>query len=291
MEEKYLERLVIIVGDEDFALAQALVSQHLMYGWEEESLADGSTCITCHCEEAKVLDELVTEISSFIPYIEVRRSKIEQKDWTNAWKEYFTPIQAREFLIVPPWLKDSNDNPPHKHQIIIEPKSAFGTGHHASTVLCLEAISILQSENKIDAGQKFLDLGTGTGILGIACVKYGLTGFGLDIETLAVANAKENCELNSINVKEDDFIIEFGSIDKAKNQEFDLIIANILAAPLREMASEIIKCLKPNGRLILSGFLENQCQELEKCYGDLGQPRKLTKETDMRDGKWVSFFW
>lgn len=283
---QYLEKLEITVSDEDFPLAEALVGQHLVYGWEEESLPTGDILLKMHSEEAESLDALKEEILAYLPHVEAKRSRIEQSDWTNAWKEFFTPVYAGDFLVVPPWHKeDTNDA--DKHLIRIEPKSAFGTGHHASTVLCLEALTLLQKEGKLQAGQEFLDLGTGTGILGIACTKYGLTGYGLDIETLAVSNAKENCELNNVQ----DFPVDLGSIDVVEGKQYDVVIANILAAPLREMAEEIMACVKPGGCLVLSGFLEVQRADLEKAYEKLGTPRKLNQETDMKDGEWLSLFW
>lgn len=286
-EEKFLERLEVVVEEEDFALAEALVGQALSYGWEEESLPTGQIKLTMHCEDGEILDGLAEQIASFLPQALCTRSKIVQADWTNAWKEYFTPIEAGDFVILPPWLKDTYENTKNLHPIVIEPKSAFGTGHHASTVLCLKAISALHREGKIKAGQRFLDLGTGTGILGIACTKYGLTGYGLDIESLAVDNAKENCQLNGVQ----GFDVELGSIDRAKGRKFDVVIANILAGPLREMAQDIMESTNDNNVLILSGFLGTQVADLEKAYEKLGKARQFRQETDMKDGEWISLYW
>lgn len=286
-EEKYLERLEILVEEEDFALAEALVGQALGYGWEEESLATGQIKLTLHCEDGELLNALAVQIRNFLPEAQCLRSKIVQADWTNAWKEYFTPIEAGDFVILPPWLAKSYENPKKLYPIVIEPKSAFGTGHHASTVLCLKAITALYHEGKIRAGQRFLDLGTGTGILGIACTYYGLTGCGLDIESLAVDNAKENCVLNSVK----DFTVGLGSIEKVQGQQFDIVIANILAQPLREMAEDIINAVSPNHMLILSGFLGIQVADLEKAYERMGKARQFRQETDMKDGEWVSLYW
>lgn len=286
-EEKYLERLEIIVEEEDFALAEALVGQALAYGWEEESLPTGQIKLTLHCEDGALLDNLVQEVQNFLAEAECRRSKIVQADWTNAWKEYFTPIEVGDFVILPPWLEESYENIKNLHPIVIEPKSAFGTGHHASTVLCLKAITTLYHEGKIKAGQRFLDLGTGTGILGIACTKYGLTGYGLDIESLAVDNAKENCGINKVQ----NFPIELGSIDKAKGEKFDVVIANILAGPLREMAEDIMAAVNDSHVLILSGFLGTQVADLEKAYEKMGKARQFRQETDMKDGEWISLYW
>lgn len=286
-EEKYLERLEILVEEEDFPLAEALVGQALSYGWEEESLATGQIKLTLHCEDGAILNSLANQIKDFLPEAECARSKIVQADWTNAWKEYFTPIEAGDFVILPPWLTETYENPKKLHPIVIEPKSAFGTGHHASTVLCLKAITTLYHEGKIKAGQRFLDLGTGTGILGIACTKYGLTGNGVDIESLAVDNAKENCALNKVQ----DFSIEQGSIEKAKGKQYDVVIANILAQPLREMAEDIMAVTKDNKILILSGFLGTQAESLENAYAKMGKARQFRQETDMKDGEWISLYW
>ncbi len=286
-KDNILERLEIIVEEEDFALAEALVGQALSYGWEEESLPTGDIKLRLHCEDGTILDNLVEELRSFLPNASCTRSQIEKADWTNAWKEYFTPIEVGDFVILPPWLEDSYVNEKNLHKIIIEPKSAFGTGHHASTVLCLKAITTLYHEGKIKAGQRFLDLGTGSGILGIACTKYGLTGYALDIESLAVDNAKENCAIN----KAENFIVELGSIDKVQGQKFDVVIANILAAPLREMAENIMQATNENNILILSGFLGTQVADLEKAYEKMGIARRFSQETDMKDGEWISLYW
>lgn len=286
-EEKYLERLEIVVEEEDFPLAEALVGQALSYGWEEESLAAGQIKLTLHCEDGEILNNLAKEVNNFLPEAKCTRSKIVQADWTNAWKEYFTPIEVGDFVILPPWLAETYENTKNLHTIVIDPKSAFGTGHHASTVLCLKAITTLYHEGKIKAGQRFLDLGTGTGILGIACTKYGLTGKGLDIESLAVDNAKENCALNKVQ----DFSIELGSIEKAKDKQYDVVIANILAQPLREMAEDIMAVTNDNKVLILSGFLGTQVESLEKAYAKMGTARQFRQETDMKDGEWISLYW
>lgn len=287
VEEKYLERLEIVVEEEDFSLAEALVGQALSYGWEEESLATGQIKLTLHCEDGEILNNLASQINDFLPMAQCTRSQIVQADWTNAWKEYFTPIEVGDFVILPPWLAETYENTKNLHTIVIEPKSAFGTGHHASTVLCLKAITALYHEGKIKAGQHFLDLGTGTGILGIACTKYGLTGKGLDIESLAVDNAKENCALNKVQ----DFSIELGSIEKAKCKQYDVVIANILAQPLREMAEDIMAVTNDNKALILSGFLGTQAESLEKAYVKMGTAREFRQETDMKDGEWISLYW
>lgn len=307
-----LHKLEIIVSDEDFALGEALVAQHAVYGWEEESLPTGETLFKVHCEDAEVLTFLRTEVEALLPSAVFNRSEVEEQNWLDAWKEFFTPVETGKFLILPPWLEHSPEAEQGKAKgllpIIIEPKSAFGTGHHPTTTLCLEAISRLHDAGKIQAGQRFLDLGTGTGVLGIGCIGLGLNGLGVDIDPLAVSNAAENRELNRVDSA---FEVMSGSVDVVEGQTFDLVIANILAAPLKEMAQAIMALVKPGGGLILSGFLSVQVEGLEAAYsampctpGRLSAPSPVSDPTrgqsDAASGstsspssgdEWVCLYW
>ena len=272
----FLHRLDIIAPDEDYPLAQALVAKHISFGWEEESLPTGETRIRVHCPRKDVLGELVKCLEELLPQTRLIHDEVEECDWVAAWKEFFTPVAAGDFLILPPWRAEERGGNPLA--LLIEPKSAFGTGHHPTTTLCLEAISRLRREGKIPAAGTFLDLGTGTGILGIACTKLGMSGLGVDIDPVAVANAEENRLLNGVPEK---FEVRQGSVDTVQGRQYDLVIANILAGPLREMAHDIMPLVRDGGALILSGFLTLQREALEQAYEDLtarlGSPFVLTR--------------
>ena len=290
-----LYRLDIVVSENDFPLAEALVGQHISFGWEEESLPTGESRLRVHCEDAAILDTLGSRVQELLPSATLSRETLEDKDWTDAWRDFFTPVQAGTFLILPPWLAGTSQ--PGRISLLIEPKSAFGTGHHPTTTLCLDAISQLHAAGVIREGQTFLDLGTGTGILGIACVKLGMHGLALDIDPLAVANATENCRINSVG---DTLSVRQGSAEAAQGHQFDLILANILAAPLKELAPQIISLLRPGGALVLSGFLKIQTGALEEAYKSLGLPGKLTRPSTAADptctgspdrDEWVCLMW
>ena len=169
--------------------------------------------------------------------------------------------------------------------ILIEPKSAFGTGHHATTALCLRVVSDLLEAGRLQQGQHFLDLGTGSGVLGIGCCKFGLTGEGLDIDPLAVDNAVENRALNAI--APENFTVAEGSIDAVTGKQFDLVLANILARPLTEMAADIVRACRPGGCLVLSGLLEIQADGVTAAYKAQGlpEPRRII------DGEWAALVW
>ena len=174
-----LYRLDIMVTEEEFPLAEALVAEYAESGWEEESLPTGDMLLRVTCEQEEERDALAAQLAEMLPAAQLTRELIPDQDWLANWRSYFTPVEAGEFLILPPWMRD--EDPHGCIPIVIEPKSAFGTGHHPTTTMCLEAISRLHKAGALKAGQTFLDMGTGTGILGIGCVKLGLSGFGADI--------------------------------------------------------------------------------------------------------------
>ena len=178
-----LIRLDIVVDEEQYDTAAGLLVRNISYGWEEDSLPTGETRFRVHCDNAIVQENLLSALRAWLPGLDVEQTSIPRQDWTVAWREFFTPVRAGQFIVLPPWLFESTPLEGRK-PIIIEPKSAFGTGHHNTTVLCLEAITELLASGRLKAGQRFFDVGTGSGILGIACCLNGLAGLGSDIDRL-----------------------------------------------------------------------------------------------------------
>lgn len=272
-------------SEADMARLLALLAEHVSQGWEEESLPTGEMQCVIYFTKENFSTELTEALSSTFPGISLIKEAMEEEDWAEAWKEFFTPVEGGEhFLILAPWMNEERAAT-KRIPIIIEPKTAFGTGHHATTALCLDLISQLVTEGLLQKGMRFLDLGTGTGILGIACAKLGLNGEGLDIELAAVDNALENRDRNEIPA--DDFAVRRGSIEDASGP-YDFIVANILAEPLKIMAPQIADQIlaRPGQRplLALSGLLDIQADDVEKRYVDLGfpKPRRLLK------GEWAA---
>lgn len=280
-----LYRLEIVTEEEDFDRVSGLLALHAPFGWEEESLASGETRFVIHCESREHLGELRAQLLAAAPGAAATLEAVERQDWLAAWREFFTPVPCgSRFVVLPPWLTADTDFP-GRIPILIEPKSAFGTGHHATTALCLGALSELLDTGRVVPGQTFLDLGTGSGILGIGCCKSGLTGLGLDIDPLAVANARENRALNGVSPEA--FTIEEGGVALAAGRSFDLVLANILAGPLRELAPELAAALDLGASLVLSGILVSQADTVEAAYRAQG----LSPAHRRIEGEWCALVW
>ena len=282
---KTIHRLEIVVAESDYDCATGLLALEVPFGWEEQSLPTGETRFRVHCEQKDFLERLQQLLKQTVPAAESALSELEETDWLAAWRQFFTPVCCgNHFVVLPPWLADTQDFP-GRTPILIEPKSAFGTGHHATTALCLRVVSDLLEAGRLQHGQHFLDLGTGSGVLGIGCCKFGLTGEGLDIDPLAVDNALENRALNAI--VPESFTVAEGSIGAVAGKQFDLVLANILARPLTEMAADIVRACRPGGCLVLSGLLEIQADGVTTAYKAQGlpEPRRII------DGEWAALVW
>jgi ribosomal protein L11 methyltransferase len=267
MPEK-LARLTLAFAPDFEDLVEGLLYLYTPWGWQDDGLVDGTRRLVVHFDRPEQSTETEAALQAACPDIALERSAVDNADWNSAWKKYFTPIPVgSRFVVLPSWLKDE----PHSAEpIVIEPKMAFGTGHHQTTALCLGALDRLAGEGVLRAGMSFLDLGTGSGILGIAAVKLGLAGVGLDIDPVAVDNARENAALNGV---EDRLDLGTGSIDSiAEDRRFDCILANILANPLVDMAEDIARRLARPGILVLSGILVEQAERVAQAYTAQGLP-------------------
>jgi len=268
-----LTRLTMIVEDHEQDLLSAMLALAVPHGWEENPMPDGKRGATAHFVLASAADETAARFTAFFPEGTLLRDEVVQENWAEAWKEFFTPVEGgTHFLVLAPWMEKERAETT-RQPIIIEPKTAFGTGHHGTTALCLDAISACAP--RFRPASRFLDLGTGSGILGIACALLGLTGDGYDIDPVAVENALENRELN--RVAPEAFAVAEGGVE-APEGPYDLVVANILAAPLKEMAAPLSALVRKDaagkytGILVLSGMLDHQTGAVEEEYRKCGFP-------------------
>ncbi|WP_336279527.1 50S ribosomal protein L11 methyltransferase [Bartonella sp. CB175] len=184
-------------------------------------------------------------------------------DWVKKSLEELKPVHAGPFFLY--GSHHRNDIPPNVLPIEIEANQAFGTGHHGTTAGCLEMIAkVMKNENP----QNALDLGTGSGVLaiGIAMLKP-ITVLASDIDPVAIQVAQHNIQLNGVKKYITAVTASGLSHDQITSRApFDLIVANILANPLVELAPEIVQVLQKSGSLILSGIIEEQRNHVLETY-------------------------
>jgi len=208
--------------------------------------------------------------------VQIKTASIPEQDWGENWKRFFKPVQVTSrFVVKPPWSKIRLK----KGQIPIDinPGMAFGTGTHATTILCIQALE----EKLRKRGQSVLDVGTGSGILSIIAAKLGAKGvWGIDIDGVAVENARENVEKNHVS---DIVKIRKGSMGDLQ-RKFDVVVANIDLKSLRRMRKPLLNHLKNQGFLILSGILEDEKDSLRQHFMETGL---LQWEKDNQEGEWV----
>ncbi|WBF67340.1 50S ribosomal protein L11 methyltransferase [Desulfovibrio subterraneus] len=279
---EHLIKLDITVPEEMQDLATVALVSKLQYGWEEETLPTGDIRYRVYVENPAFCEEFLAELRTFVPDAQVERDEVENQNWAMAWREFFTPVKVGNlFMVIAPWMTEMDLE--GRIPIVIEPKSAFGTGHHPTTALCLGCVSKLAEEGRIREGMNFFDIGTGSGILGIGCAKLGLKGLGVDIDTLAVENSEENREINGVTEL---FDVAKGSADYT-DDTFDVVLANILAQPLKDLASDIIARVAAGGCLVLSGLLATQADSVEEVYVAQGLPAARREI----EGEWAALIW
>ncbi len=256
MQEHYFELVVKISSHH--SLFSDFLSDTLPVGFEETD--DG---FIIRSEEE--LDTIVWGLEQFTEALqkalgttielECTQTKQENSDWVSNYQKSIEPIQIDKFYIHPTW--DEAD--PELINIVIDPALAFGTGHHPTTASCLRGVSKYVKEN-----DRVLDVGCGSGILGIGAIKLGASVDACDTDPISVENTKVNAELNGVSFTN----IWEGSASQT-DEKYDVVIANIVADVLTFIAKELKGALKENGILILSGILNKYEDKVLNYYKDL----------------------
>ncbi len=184
--------------------------------------------------------------------------QLEDKDWEREWMENFHPMQfGKRLWICPSWREIPE---PNAVNVMLDPGLAFGTGTHPTTSLCLEWLEGLDLD-----GKTIIDFGCGSGILAIAAIKLGASKvIGIDIDPQAIQASKANAERNGVAEQLELFLPQ----DQPQGLTADIVIANILAGPLRDLSKVIKGLLKPGGLLAMSGVLDTQASDVANYYRD-----------------------
>ena len=214
----------------------------------------------------------------------IEASQTEDKDWINNWKQYFHQFYVDDILIKPSW-EEVKPEDREKLLIQIDPGTAFGTGMHETTQLCIRQIKKYVKPDTV-----LLDVGTGSGILSIAALKLGAKfACGTDLDPCAITAVKENMEVNG--VEEDKYTVMLGNIidDKAVQEavgyeKYDMVVANILAEVLVPLTPVILAQMKPGALYITSGIIDDKEETVVKAVKAAG----LEVLEVNHQGEWVS---
>ena len=212
-------------------------------------------------DRAGLLDVLVDLVPELEP-AQISFRDIADQDWTRVWMDQFKPMQFGRRLWIYPW---NIDPPADADNVIVrlDPGLAFGTGTHPTTALCLEWLDGIGLEN-----QRVIDFGCGSGILALAALKLGATQVvGIDNDPQAITATRDNAERNGVAERLQ--VLLPSEVDHADlRASVDVLVANILAGPLAELAPQLAASLKPGGKLALSGILREQADELVVRYAE-----------------------
>ncbi|UKI21576.1 MAG: 50S ribosomal protein L11 methyltransferase [Christensenella sp.] len=251
---------VSILDKQDFL---DLIKSDVIWDYVDESVLMQSDEVKvstiCDVDDNEFLKKLETRLEEMkaygVKYGEIVTGEIDAADYENEWKKYYKPIVTKHVTIVPTWIKyDKKDG---ERIMRLDPGMAFGTGSHATTRMCLELMDV--------DGKDVIDVGCGSGILGIAAKIAGAKSvYMCDIDEQAVEFARKNAELNDVEA----------TIEKADLLEGDMtadfIFANITADILMRFSKSIGKHLRENGTIVLSGIIDGRLDEVIQCYESAG---------------------
>lgn len=256
------------------------------YRLDASMLPEKDIRILVYFDETEDIEDKLARINTFIADaeldqkddVQVERKIIDEEDWENEWKKYFHSFRVSEnFVIVPSWEIDDYEFEKSDKLIKLDPGMAFGTGDHPTTSMCLKFI-----ERIVEPKHKIIDVGTGSGILTIGAHLMGARDLkATDIDELSLKVARENFELNECA---SDVSVETGDLLTTEDDQYDIVIANILAHIIDRMIDDAFETLKFGGVFIASGIITKRrddiIQHMEKTGFDIVEV--------LEDNGWVS---
>ncbi|MEM6710583.1 MAG: 50S ribosomal protein L11 methyltransferase [Pseudomonadota bacterium] len=230
--------------------------------------------------DARALREALSQTLSPTQQASLSTEFVADEDWSRSYQQHAVTECFGERL----WLLPKHEAPRPPASIRLDPGLAFGTGSHSTTRLCLEALA-----QTLEEGSTVLDYGCGSGVLGLAALALGAeTVWAIDYDPQALVATAENAVYNGFSVAkapQHDAQLTVGTpAALTTHLQFDMIVANILANPLIELAPRLSGALRPGGRLLLAGLLSSQADDVRTAYGDL---RFVAPETRHREAEWL----
>lgn len=223
-------------------------------------------------EIAKKLEFLKDNSPFKLGSLEMTAFLVDDTDWLNEWRKYYQPIHAGKIVVVPKWINYPKQD--DEYIVKLDPGMAFGTGSHESTFMCLSLLNEIEVKDKT-----VIDVGTGSGILGIASAVMGARSVeAYDIDDIAVDAARENASLNDIAKV---FSADNANLIDKTNNKFDIALANITADILIDLSKSISEYLNKNGKLIISGVIATRKDSVINAFKSKGF--SVVKEMAMND--------
>lgn len=254
-----------------------------------QGLGAGKTAAKVYIEEEALLGRVKEELASLRQFMDIGEGEVavdetEDVDWINNWKQYFHQFYVDDLLVIPSW-EEVKPEDADKKILHIDPGTAFGTGMHETTQLCIRQIKKYLTEDTV-----LLDVGTGSGILGIISLMYGgKKVVGTDLDPCAVPAVEENLEANHIPAQKFEMMIGNIITDKEVQDAvgygcYDIVAANILADVLVPLTPVIVNQLKPGGIYITSGIIDDKEAVVREAVEKAGlEVLEVTYQ-----GEWVS---
>ena len=215
-----------------------------------------------HSEQVERLTDFIASLPGSGVKPKLQQREVKGQMWLEEYRQSIKPLRIGDDIVVrPTWVETQGAT----YEIVIEPKMAFGTGSHATT-----RSSMLAIRRHFQSGMTFLDMGCGSGILGILADKLGATYIkAVDYDPVSVENSLENFQINEVTTKND---IALGSIEQCDyDQPYDFVCANIIRETILSMLDRLVKLTLPGGVLVLSGMLEKDTEEITPALQALGQ--------------------
>ncbi len=207
--------------------------------------------------------------------LEDTKRSVDGDDWIDVWKKHFRPIHLGKIVVVPEWIKYSAQA--DEKIVLLDSNMAFGTGEHETTSMCVEWIQEFLTPDSV-----CIDVGCGSGILGISAIKLGAKkAYLTDIDPIAVESALHNCELNGVA---DKAVVAHSNLLDDTDICGDIMFANITGEVLKMLAPSIPKNLKENGVLILSGIIDSRLDMVKDAYKQVGMDVLFER----KKGEWFS---